>query len=93
LDKEVKIGQQVHFVNAEGKERPAIIVNVFSQESGCANLLVFADGSNDKAMTVYDGKGDCYCMPVWATSVSKADPCPATSTYPTRTWHWPETEE
>jgi len=90
MSNEVKIGQQVYFVNAEGNERPAIIVNVFSQESGCANLLVFVDGSNDKAMTVYDGKGDCYCASIWATSVNKAERCATTGTYPTRTWHWTE---
>jgi hypothetical protein len=89
LEKEVKIGQQVVFVMDDGKtERPAIITNVFSQESGCANLMVFIDGSNDSGVTVYT-EGKCYALPMWATSVSKADPCPATGAYPARTWHWP----
>jgi hypothetical protein len=88
LDKEVKIGQQVHFVMDDGKERPAIVVNVFSQESGCSNLLVFADGSNDNCTTMYAG-GHCYCIPMWETSVSKAGPSEC-GTYPARTWHWPE---
>lgn len=74
-------GRIVHFVIPDdtrnaGEHRPAIIVKVWDQTSGNANLHVFYDGSNDDAV---DGQGDA-----WITSVLFSEEPQS------RTWHWPE---
>ncbi len=40
-------GRIVHYVTDMGKHRPAIIVQVWDRWSGCSNLQVFTDGTND----------------------------------------------
>lgn len=40
-------GRIVHYVTDTGKHRPAIIVQVWDTWSGCSNLQVFTDGTND----------------------------------------------
>jgi hypothetical protein len=74
-------GRIVHVVMTETeqgiKHRPAIIVKVWNQETGCCNLQVFPDGSND---------GPSYGAGIfWATSYvydpNGDKPC---------TWHWIE---
>lgn len=40
-------GRIVHFVMPNGEHRPAIVVKVWSKESGVSNLQVFTDGHND----------------------------------------------
>ncbi len=75
------VGRMVHFVIPEktrnaGEHRAAIVVRVFDQNSGSANLHVFLDGSNDEAV-VPQGNA-------WVTSVPYSEePEP-------RTWHWIE---
>lgn len=41
------VGRIVHYVMPSGKHRPAIVVQVWSTQSGMSNLQVFLDGSND----------------------------------------------
>jgi hypothetical protein len=75
-------GRIVHYVltdgDSEGQCRPAIILKVWDREgeTGCCNVLVFTDASND---------GGPYRSGLfWATSRSyDADKKPGT-------WHWIE---
>lgn len=41
-------GRIVHYVLPNGKHRPAIVVQVWSTETGMSNLQVFNDGNNDE---------------------------------------------
>ncbi len=73
-------GRIVHYVMTDGRgaglHRPAIIVHVWDKATGCVQLQVFTDGSND-------GPEHAHGL-LWATSVSHSeDPMP-------RTWHWIE---
>jgi len=74
-------GRIVHYVTSKGKHRPAIIVQVWSKETGCSNLQVFTDGYND-----FKAESE-FAIPqniAWMTSVSYSEePLP-------RTWHFPE---
>jgi hypothetical protein len=78
------IGRIVHYVLSEndskyhpGDHRPAIIVNVWSDE--CVNLQVFTDGANDND----------YRVPMlWVTSSTRDD-----SGAEHRSWHFPERVE
>ena len=78
-------GSQIHVGNTAraGDVYPAVIVRVFSQDSGCSNLKVLLDGNDD----------------YWATSrlLDKPDvdakrysPHPGHPGYQGGTWHWPE---
>lgn len=40
-------GRMVHYVMNNKVHRPAVIVQVWNVETGCSNLRVFVDGSND----------------------------------------------
>jgi len=75
-------GRIVHFVTESGKHRPAIVVQVWSKDTGCSNLQVFLDGTNDRA--------DKFSLEQmnqgtsWKTSVTYSEePKP-------NTWHYPE---
>lgn len=73
-------GRIVHYVLPDGGHRPAVIVRVWSKETGCANMLVFTDGTNDAG---FNRGVDVY----WATSVRRSD------AKEPGTWHWPERAE
>lgn len=70
-----KLGDQVHFVMADGTVRPAFVVAVWSDT--CANLRVLFDGSNDAQDPSYSERD-------WVTSVefSQNDHRPRTFHYP-----------
>ena len=40
-------GRMVHYVTDLGRHRPAVIVQVWDHGTGCSNLQVFTDGTND----------------------------------------------
>lgn len=69
-------GRLVHYVMVDGQIRPAIVVRVWDRVTGCCNLQVFVDGSNDG----YDWKTGT----LWATSI------PYDEGLAPQTWHWPE---
>lgn len=69
-------GRLVHFVMPDGQHRPAIVVRVWSKETGYCNLQVITDGSND-------GQENTSGMR-WETSVNYSE-----GKEP-RTWHWIE---
>lgn len=77
-------GRIVHYVLpdgvSKGEHRPAIIVKVWNQETGCCNLSVFQDWSNDKAAPTGDGASGVF----WATSRLYSE------TAEPGTWHWIE---
>ncbi len=69
-------GRIVHYVMPDGQHRPAVVVQVWNKDTGCSNLQVFTDGSND---------GPDYRKGLfWATSVIYSE-----NKEPS-TWHWPE---
>lgn len=71
----------MHFVMPNGQHRPAVVVQVWNKDTGCSNLQVFTDGTNDGPVF---GDGNGLCNAYWATSVLYSeDPQP-------RTWHWIE---
>lgn len=81
-------GRIVHFVLPDGQHRPAIVVRVWNQDNGCANLLVFTDGTNDRdfnrAEWYLNTKPIVVGAVVWATSIIHSEePKPGT-------WHWIE---
>lgn len=80
------IGRIVHYVLDDGTIRPAIIVAVWSPESGCSNLQVFVDGTNDHATDMKrTGVTAEEAMRgfAWRTSRACSDgPKPGY-------WHWP----
>lgn len=70
------VGKLVRFVTEAGKVRPAIIVAVWDHGTGCSNLQVFTDGTNDG---VHGDQGT-----QWVTSILYSEdeqPC---------TWHFAE---
>lgn len=68
-------GRMVHFVMPDGEHRPAIVVKVWSKESGVSNLTVFSDWMNDqKSEGIF-----------WATSIT-----PDEENKLPGTWHWIE---
>ena len=73
-------GRMVHYclVNKSGDvvHRPAVVVRIWSQDTGGVNLQVFTDGGNDGETY----QGGLY----WATSVSFSEEPKA------YTWHWIE---
>jgi hypothetical protein len=74
-------GRMVHYVTIKGDHRPAIIVKVWSKETGCSNLQVFTDGYNDCQDR---GEFEIPQNVVWITSVSYSEkPKPGR-------WHFPE---
>lgn len=99
-------GRIVHFVMPNGKHRPAIVVQVWrvpysdgpepitkAPESGCSNLQVFSDSTNDVPWDEHEREQFLnYTIPeegvrrglFWKTSVLfSEEPKP-------NTWHWPE---
>jgi len=68
------VGRIVH-VKINGQCRPAIIQRVWDKETGCSNLCVFPDGSNDLP-------GESNPLTLWKTSVTFGDA--------EWNWHWPE---
>ena len=75
-------GRMVHYVLSNGEHRPGIIVKVWSKSSGCSNLQVFVDNTND---------APAFIPPIaqvtgvyWVTSANYSEePTP-------RTWHFIE---
>ena len=52
-DNEIKEGCVVHYVLSEQEHhRPAVIVKVWSQNTGCSDLKVFPDQDKDRCSTV-----------------------------------------
>lgn len=82
-------GRIVHYVLSEfdtklhsaiGRHCAAIIVRFWGDKnSGCSNLMVFVDGSNDQPGQMLD-------HPYWATSKYYSEDMEP------GTWHWPEKE-
>lgn len=69
-----------------GAIRPAIVLGVCGHTSGCSNLTVFMDWSNDGNFMEYEHQGVLQKSPmpcIWATSVSYSQGLEP------RTWHWP----
>jgi hypothetical protein len=91
-------GRIVHYVMAGqdapsaghqsvGQHRPATIVRTWDKESGCSNLIVFLDGSNDGHKYKVEHMGvahDEYRHTYWATSRMYSEGGEP------GTWHWPE---
>jgi len=80
------IGRLVHYSLADGTIRPAILVDVWSPETGCSNLQVFVDGANDLD-NEYKKTGvtpeEAARGLAWRTSRQRSDePKP-------NHWHWP----
>lgn len=80
-------GRIVHYVLSNGQHRPAIVVRNWSNpdipsSEGRVNLIVFADGSNDKG-TISGNVSEQGLF--WATS---AHYDPAGNKH--HTWHWIE---
>lgn len=77
-------GRMVHFVldngNSPAPHRPAIIVQVWNQDTGCANLIVLVDGRNDYSELRSEGVQTT----IWKTSILYSD-----GKEP-GTWHWIE---
>lgn len=73
-------GRIVHYVLPDGpfagEHRPAIVVKVWDKETGCCNLQVLTDGTNDGELY----KSGLY----WATSRLYSEG------HEGFTWHWPE---
>lgn len=78
MEQKITMGRIVFYTDHVGVPRPAIVVRVWSPDTGCVNLQVFKDGSNDP--------GDPNSLAYWATSVLPA-------LYPSPgCWHWPVRE-
>lgn len=75
-------GRIVHFVLDKDQHRPAVIVKVWSKETGTSNLQVFVDGTNDKYYGV--GLFEQIAGMMWRTSVVYSEE-PKVGT-----WHWIE---
>lgn len=82
------VGRIVHYTLPNGVVRPAMIVQVWSPGTGCSNLHVHVDGTNDLH---HDSDGyrthvtaeECARGIAWRTSVQCSDePKPGY-------WHWP----
>jgi len=86
-------GRIVHYIMAQGLERPAIIVRAWGDgggPNGCVNLQVFIDGTNDTPPT----PGQAFPLPetedakrgvMWRKSVVFSQ-----NVKDSNTWHWPE---
>lgn len=61
-------------------ERPAIVVKVWNQDTGCCNLQAFTDGLNDKAV----GDEAAKTGTLWCTSYVYSEE------HKPVTWHCPE---
>lgn len=73
-------GRIVHFTMPNGNHRPAIVVKVWSKETGLVNLQVFTDGLNDAPLHTNDAPGL-----MWATSIF-----PDETEKRVGSWHWIE---
>lgn len=78
-------GRIVHFVFEDPGyglvHRPAMVVRVWNKDDGYVNLMVFPDGSNDRALA----RETVPCeLPVWITSIRYSEEPKAL------TWHWIE---
>ena len=86
-------GRIVHYVLANGKHRPAIVVEDW-QDGETVNLQVFLDGSNDATAEIHDGSAGVVFEHertvgiAWRTSVAYAD----AKKKLVGSWHWPERE-
>ena len=81
-------GRIVHFVMPDGEHRPAIIVKVWSKESGLVNVQVFTDSTNDydrKLETLNPYNVEMKAGLAWRTSIR-----PDLETTVPGTWHWIE---
>lgn len=79
----ITVGRTVHVVLKNGKHRPAVCVETFSDDMG--NFVVFMDGYNDKSNgNNPEIEGD-KCIN-WRTSLHHS------SIFEPDTWHWPERE-
>lgn len=78
-------GRIVHFVTETGKHRPAVVVQVWNKETGCCNLQVLLDGTNDARDNFTREQMDRGMA--WVTSVVHDD---NENLKPPRTWHFPE---
>jgi hypothetical protein len=87
----LQVGRIVHFVQADGQCRPAIVVNLFDgfhKEPHHAQLVVFHDGTNDAHAVLLAGvETDSPHFPrllltEWATSV------PYSAKIEPHTYHW-----
>lgn len=81
-------GRIVHYVMPGGEHRPAIIVKVWSKESGVVNMQVFTDSTNDynrKLETLNPYNVEMKAGLAWRTSIS-----PDLETQRPGTWHWIE---
>ena len=62
---DLHVGKIVHYILGDGPSkgecRPAIVVKIWNEETGSAQLIVFMDGTNDGLIP-----GDFF---LWATSV------------------------
>jgi hypothetical protein len=89
-------GRIVHYVMPNGEHRPAIVTKVWDREnqSGCSNLNVFTDYSNDLPYTQAETDNmknnfginldEVRHGHIWRTSIMfSAEPKP-------HTWHWIE---
>ncbi|MCL4553681.1 MAG: hypothetical protein M1565_00845 [Actinobacteria bacterium] len=83
-------GRIVHYVLEDGPnaghDRAAMIVKVWNRETGCCNLLVFLDGTNDGHKIEYQAGGTIAPL-LWKTSRLYSAEEGARGT-----WHWPERE-
>jgi len=71
-------GKMVHVVLENGEHRPAVIVKVWSEETGCSNLQMFTDSPPEANLN------DCLPQVKWLTSfVYSEEPI-------LNTWHWME---
>jgi hypothetical protein len=86
-------GRIVHFVLPNGEHRPAMIVKNWNEQSGCSNLTVFTDWTNDAGYSESDREAliNLGMNPdkvasgmVWMTSRSYSEKMEP------GTWHWIE---
>jgi hypothetical protein len=85
-------GRKVHYVMPNGQHRPATIVKVWG-ETGCSNLQVQTDGSNDAGYTQADvdrlkafgiSPDEVRHGHIWVTNIQYSDEMKQ------GTWHWIE---
>jgi hypothetical protein len=81
MGQRVTVGRTVLYRLAEDVVRPAVIVQVWSEENGCSNLQVFIDGTNDAK---YVGHHEVVSGLHWATSRTCGDGVGE--------WQWPTRE-
>ncbi len=78
------IGRLVHFVQPNGAELPAMVVNDWPDIPNILNLLVFCDGPNGGAFNFRLSADGNHDLVKWVGSV------PYSVAKEPYTWHWPE---